>query len=841
MQYDALMRKAAVVLGLLLAVSVRAASTPELVRDFDRTPDSESSSPEFLFSNGERAFFFAADGHGQELWTSDGTPAGTRMVADLEPGPGPDRIHTEPNFVASGDLVYFWHRNDFAGETWLWRTDGTPQGTFPVFTGTFFSSGERVVPFGERGVMLYSNELVVIDGETARSVGTDASFFVAANVNGIVYGLYDDTLWRTDGTAAGTREVFEFEGDVDPEQLVVHDGALWLVVEHPTNDDVAGVWRSDGTAAGTRHVASLRDVEATPRLVAIDSGVFALVTSGSSTHLMRIGDTGASLVLVTPGTIGSNSFLAPADDFFVFETGQPDRIYRSDGTLAGTAAIVADGIDEVALAGELVVYEANGDVWVHDGTSARRILEDQALDLSVAAVGDRFLLAADHAHSGREPWVSDGTAAGTALLKNIRSDTDSGGSLAHRIGDAIFFRARGDETGMETWVIDDAGLRALDFIAGPASSNPRVFTAIGDKLLYLSDRRSNHPAHFIVTDGDGLSSIMLYDFEAHWPNDFASFPVIGDRVFLFGNGVTGDEVWTTDGTLESTRSGASLPYVDGDFDPVAANGVVFFVGPNDALWRTDGTTAGTYALASDVVQLHATPSRLFFIARSSAFGAELWVSDGTLAGTHLLKDVHVGDDGAFTDWFDYDAILQTVGDGIVFAAADGVHGLEPWFSDGTEAGTFLLRDIAAGEASSMLPRYDRELTATAGGFVYFAADDGTRGRELWRTDGTTEGTHLVRDIARGRASSSPSHLRASGDRIYFGADDGIHGRELWRSSLAGTALVADVAEGTDSSLPHDMTERDGWIYFFATTEATGDELWRVAAPAVRRRAVAPPP
>lgn len=160
----------------------------------------------------------------------------------------------------------------------------------------------------------------------------------------------------------------------------------------------------------------------------------------------------------------------------------------------------------------------------------------------------------------------------------------------------------------------------------------------------------------------------------------------------------------------------------------------------------------------------------------------------------------------------------------------------PWRSDGTEAGTVLLRDVAPGPASSMLPQFDFEVTATAGGFVYFVADDGVHGRELWRTDGTGDRTELVHDIAPGQASSTPTRMRAIGDRVYFSADDGKHGRELWGASLAGPGLVADVAAGPDSSQPHDITELDGWIYFFAMTEATGDELWRVEAPRPKRRA-----
>lgn len=830
MQYDEAMRKTVVVLGLLLALSAHAASTPELVRDFRQTSDEPSHSwPERFFSNGERAFFFANDGQGFELWTSDGTAEGTRLVAELTPGPGPDYVFEDPRFVASGDLVYFLYRGELTDGIALWRTDGTPGGTFAVLHDVWWNA--PVAPFGARGAIVAMNELHVTDGDTMQSFPYDFWAGPLVNANGIVYGLAGGTLWRTDGTAAGTREVFAFEAGVDEEQMAVHGGAIYLLAQ--SQSGAAEVWRSDGTTAA--RVATLEQSDEWPRLFAIETGVFALVNSGATTHGMRIDANGASLAFAIPGRFRDDFFTGASPDFFAFETRDPLRLWRSDGTQQGTRAIAdGDSFYDTAVTRTHVIYDSPSGVYAHDGTSAQLLAKISAGNLEIAEVaGGRFLFAIEDEEHGGEPWVSDGSSAGTSLLKNIRPDHHSEGSLARRIGDSVFFRARSDEHGLEPWVIDEGGLRVIDVDEGPDSSNPHLFTELNGRLLFLSDPEIQHPYGFRVTDGNGLQTIMSYDFRAYWQNELASFPVAGTRAFLFGY-ASAEEVWTTDGTLEKTERGATLPYVDRDFDPVAANGVVFFVA-EDALWRTDGTAAGTYVLASNVRQIHATPSQVFFVAQGNAHGAELWVSDGTLAGTHIVRDIRPGRDDAFPDYYGFDTVFQTLGDGTVFAANDGVHGVEPWFSDGTEAGTYLLRDIAAGEASSMLPRFDREATAFAGGFVYFVADDGVRGRELWRTDGGS--AVLARDIAPGRASSTPTRMRAIGDAVYFSADDGVHGRELWWSSLAGTHLVADVAPGTDASQPHDMTELGGWIYFFAMTWETGDEFWRAEAPRVRRRAV----
>jgi ELWxxDGT repeat protein len=119
--------------------------------------------------------------------------------------------------------------------------------------------------------------------------------------------------------------------------------------------------------------------------------------------------------------------------------------------------------------------------------------------------------------------------------------------------------------------------------------------------------------------------------------------------------------------------------------------------------------------------------------------------------------------------------MTNVNETLFFEANDGATGRELWKSDGTEAGTVRVKDILPGDGSS----YPGSLT-NVNGMLVFRARDGTSGDELWKSDGTESGTVLVKDISPGSARSVPRLLTNVNGTLFFEADDGIHGRELWK-------------------------------------------------------------
>jgi len=228
---------------------------------------------------------------------------------------------------------------------------------------------------------------------------------------------------------------------------------------------------------------------------------------------------------------------------------------------------------------------------------------------------------------------------------------------------------------------------------------------------------------------------------------------------------------------------------------------------------------------------------LYFSSYDSTHGEELWKSDGTEAGTSIVKDIRPGSYGP-TPYSSEPEDLMEVNGVLYFTAFDSTNGRELWKSDGTEAGTVMVKDIYPGfdpiepypiYPGSSNPSYLTEMND----ILYFQADDGIHGKELWRSDGTEAGTYMVRDIKG--PSSSPDHFEDMDGLLYFSAHDGINGQALWKSdgSKDGTLQVKDIKSGDNNSYIKDLKKVNDTI-FISTYYSYGTyfnssiviELWK---------------
>ena len=487
---------------------------------------------------------------------------------------------------------------------------------------------------------------------------------------------------------------------------------------------------------------------------------------------------------------------------------------------------------------------------------------------------DKLYFTADNAENGHELWVSDGTSTGTQLLLDINSDIsnygyypyDSNASNFIEFDDKLYFTADDGENGHELWVSDGTptGTQLLLNINPEYSyyydnylninSNPSDFIEFDDKLYFTADDGKNGNELW-VSDGTATGTQLLLDinpriidyghFEAPYafsstPSNFMEFD---DKLyFTADDGEHGNELWVSDGTPTGTKLLLDInPGISGSYPQnfTESNDKLYLTAYDDEngleLWVSDGTSTGTQILldidpgignygGSYPYNLIQFDGKLYFTANDGENGHELWVSDGTPTGTQLLLDINPGisDYGGYTKSSYPSNFIESDGK-LYFTADDGENGRELWVSDGTSTGTQLLLDINPARykyihAYSSYPSNFIEFD----GKLYFTANDGVNSNELWVSDGTPTGTQLLLDIDPG--ISNPSDFIEFDDKLYFTADDGENGRELWVSdgTTAGTKSLVDMNLGDGS-----LIVVDDELFLNANDPITGDELYKL--------------
>jgi uncharacterized repeat protein (TIGR01451 family) len=774
----------------------------------DVCPGVCSSLPWTLTAAGGAVFFAASDGaHGRELWRTDGTAAGTRMVADVWPGLAGG--FAGRSILAVGGQVYFAGDDGVTGPE-LWVSDGTAAGTHLVAEIRPGAEGSLPEPrLAGTGAVLLTADDGVHGREPWITDGTAAGTHLVADINpgaqlstvyGSAFGLLKewltlgagtflfpahdgtgtDTLWATDGTAAGTVKL----GGENPMELTEMNGAVYFTAA--TAATGYELWKTDGTPGGTGMLVEIRpgSINSTPiELTRIGSRIFFRgFDDAHGQELWATDGTAAGTVLVKdvrPGTDSSfqpwirigHFFVLPGGLFFFADDGVNGlQIWHTDGTAAGTSPVADIG-------GE--VFPAS--LWFYMGG---------------LTIGDRFFFRGLSLAHGNELWSTDGTDAGTAEVADLDRMTSS-----------LF----------------------ISYFTG-APPEPSSWGAVGGKLLFEANDGTAGAEPWVGTPGAGATLLADTLPGGDWSYLYGVTPLGGITLFTSPNAPAGG-LWRTDGTPGGTAVIPGVP-AGSQFTPFA--GALFYAGEDAAtgqeLRRTDGTAAGSSLVkeihpGADGARLSGlTPlgAALFFSADDGTTGNELWQSDGTAAGTVRVKDVQPG---AVASWPDR---LTAAGGTLFFTADDGVNGRELWKSDGTAAGTLLVKDVRSGAAASMAGTVlgEPSVFAAVGSTFFFVADDGISGEELWKSDGTAAGTVPVADILPGGGGSEPRWLTAAGGRLFFTAEDGTHGRELWVSdgTAAGTVLF-DLEAGAGASLPRELARIGTVLVFSAFDAAHGVEAW----------------
>jgi len=399
-------------------------------------------------------------------------------------------------------------------------------------------------------------------------------------------------------------------------------------------------------------------------------------------------------------------------------------------TVLGNALyfIAADQFDRIQL-------------WRSDGTAAGTQVVKELGDLGIYHVetmlevrGNLFLVAFADA-SGKELWISDGTAVGTRLLKDIYpGNIGANPEQLTRVGNLLFFSADEPNAGRELWKSDGTNAGTVlvkDLNPGENSSRPQNLIEVGGALYCSAMQNSTHQLY--KSDGTATGTVPLKSFA----RSLQSFAKVGNTLYF-----------TATERFEYNQ-----------------------------LWKSNGEASNTIQvqqLCSDLTELKGVGTQLYFYGKDCATPEaelELLLSNGTANGTRLLKDINLDD-------VSYVRSINALGNQAIFVAEDQKNGTELWRSDGTLNGTFLLKDINEGNAHS-----NPEEFIVWGNELYFTAETSginSTGRELWRSNGTIAGTYLLKDISPGEASSAPEELTLVDNNLFFTAFDSTGYRQLWK-------------------------------------------------------------
>lgn len=375
-----------------------------------------------------------------------------------------------------------------------------------------------------------------------------------------------------------------------------------------------------------------------------------------------------------------------------------------------------------------------------------------------------------------------------------------------------------------------------DIRSGTGSSSPANFTSFNGKLFFAASDGSTG-TELWQSDGTESGTSLVQDFNegssSFNPANFAEY----SNALYFAAGSSslgyGTELYrysTDEGIVLfadiRTGTASSSP----NLLTISSDNKLYFKATDPEtskarLYWTDGETAPEIVNSDYVIgsAMGSMGDAIIMAASTDGSNNQLYKYDGT--GISLVKEIRSSGSGILSTDFIYIPGQQLT----YFVGRTDEAGYEPWVTDGTTEGTRMLKDINQSGTTPGTTNSSSDYFTEYNGKVYFSSNDAVNGGELWVTDGTTEGTVLFADIKPGADGSNPAYLTVHNGLLYFIANDTEAGRELFVTdgTLENTKLVGDFNPGSSGMSVTEMISVGDYLYLNANLGTNGKELYRL--------------
>lgn len=461
--------------------------------------------------------------------------------------------------------------------------------------------------------------------------------------------------------------------------------------------------------------------------------------------------------------------------------------------------------------GSSVFFSANDgshgeELWRTDGAPSGTVL---VRDLNPGAAGSypfpvgnigASLIFIANDQDGLSLWTSDGSPGGTIKLAILPQPQSGYGFDSYAIGVAadtrVFIMIRQNyATSVELLVTDGTVDGTREVGQFPAQLSPEPAGAKG--LVYFVGQEASVGNQLWVSDGTPIGTHVVRRMAECLGQSCGPVPTgffrMGDRIYF----TTSDSLWQTDGTAAGTQPIAQLPGAH----VLASSPIATYLNNFTTLWRTDGTAIGTrpgipFGLVNSSLLQILPDGRLIAVQN----GSEVWQSDGSASGTAKVATVPT--------FVGPTSIFGAIANRILVRGWSGATGWEPWLVDVDTHTATLLKDLDPRLTTTQPYSSSPDPGVSLDGTVIFSAAN-VNGRELWRSDGTSDGTTMLLNIApdpgggviSGTVSDNVSGTPVGGATVLL-CTSATHCEDATRSDANGHYAFAAVIPGTYDVVAH---------------------------------------